>query len=116
MQEYCICFCYINEATCMELTAWLSCMPQRVSEDLTWDDYAKTVGMNLRRLRVARGLSQERVAFDAGLSKIQYQRIENGGFKHDPPSNPTARTLLALAQILEVDDLLPKPWPDLHAK
>ena len=93
-------------------------MPHQVSEELTWEEYAKVIGMTIRRIRVNRGFSQERVAFDAGLSKTQYQRIESGGFKHDLPPNPTSRTLLALAQILDVEigELLPEPWPDLHVK
>ena len=93
-------------------------MLQTVDYALSWDEYSRRLGVNLQRLRIQRGLSQERVAFDAGMSRLQYQRLERGGFKGDPPSNPTARTLIALAQILgvTVDELLPQPWPDMHAK
>ncbi|MCH9274891.1 helix-turn-helix domain-containing protein [Bifidobacterium amazonense] len=93
-------------------------MLQTVDYDLSWEEYSRRLGVNLQRLRNARGLSQERVAFDAGLSRLQYQRLERGGFKNDSPSNPTAKTLIALAEILgvTVNELLPQPWPDLHAK
>lgn len=83
-----------------------------------WALYVKRVGLILQKARLAKGYSQERVAYDAGLSKVQYQRLENGGFAGDPPSNPTIRTLMAVCQILGVrpDDVLPEPWPDLHAR
>lgn len=95
-------------------------MHERISDELTWRQYAKGLGIRLRRLRRLRdqrGLSQERVASDAGLSTVQYQRLESGGFA-GPTPNPTSKTLIAIAQILDVtiDELLPPPWPDLRTK
>lgn len=83
-------------------------MHERISDELTWRQYAKGLGIRLRRLRDQRGLSQERVASDAGLSTVQYQRLESGGFA-GPTPNPTSKTLIAIAQILDVtiDELLP---------
>ena len=83
-----------------------------------WKSYVKLFGLNLQRIRQSRHYSQERVAYDACLSKTQYQRLENGGFTYDPPSNPTAKTLLALCQVLSVgiEELFPEPWPDLRNK
>lgn len=83
-----------------------------------WAKYAKELGVNLQRLRVERGLTQERVAYDAGLSRYQYQRMEWGKIGKDTPANPTLKTIMAVAQVLGVtlDELLPQPWPDLHAR
>ena len=53
-----------------------------------WARYAKELGVNLQRLRVERGLTQERVAYDAGLSRYQYQRMEWGKIGKDTPANP----------------------------
>ena len=83
-----------------------------------WARYAKELGVNLQRLRVERGLTQERVAYDAGLSRYQYQRMEWGKIGKDTPANPTLKTIMAVAQVLGVtlDELLPRSWPDLHAR
>ena len=83
-----------------------------------WARYAKELGVNLQRLRVERGLTQERVAYDAGLSRYQDPRMEWGKIGKDTPANPTLKTIMAIAQVLGVtlDELLPRPWPDLHAK
>ena len=78
-----------------------------------WARYAKELGVNLQRLRVERGLTQERVAYDAGLSRYQYQRMEWGKIGKDTPANPTLKTIMAVAQVLGVtlDELLPQPSP-----
>ncbi|RSX51387.1 XRE family transcriptional regulator [Bifidobacterium goeldii] len=80
-----------------------------------WAKYSQELGFTLRRLRGARGFSQERVASDAGMSKVQYQRLEGLG---GAPSNPTIKTLIAVAEVLDVSigDLVPQPWPDLRAR
>ena len=41
-----------------------------------------------------------------------------GQDRQGPPANPTLKTIMAVAQVLGVtlDELLPQPWPDLHAK
>jgi transcriptional regulator with XRE-family HTH domain len=69
---------------------------------------------NLRRLRVARGLSQEQLAVDANVDRSYVSRLERG------LENPTLALLDRLAGALDVSaaDLLapahgakPKPLP-----
>ncbi|MFQ8945623.1 helix-turn-helix domain-containing protein [Bifidobacterium adolescentis] len=93
-------------------------MAERINADMDWTQYTREFEMNLRRIRAQRGFSQERVAYDAGMSRLQYQRLEGGGASNDRPANPTAKTLIALATVLDVsiDELLPTPWPDLRAR
>lgn len=83
-----------------------------------WGLYAADLGTNLLRTRVAAGLSQEDVAYRAGLSRYTYQKYEKGESRPGTAANPTLRTLLALAQVLEVnlDKLLPLNPPDLRAR
>lgn len=49
------------------------------------------VGWNVRRLRVARGLSQERLAYDAGVDRSYLGGVERG------EENPTVDVLDRLA-------------------
>lgn len=81
-----------------------------------WQDYALTLGIRLQQLRVARGLSQEQVAYAAGLSRYTYQKFEKGQSMPGTPANPSLRNIMAIAQILDVhlDQIVPEPWPDLH--
>ena len=60
------------------------------------------VGPNVRRLRVALGLSQEAFAVDAGLDRTYISRIERG------LENPSVMALEKIARALGVDivDLL----------
>lgn len=78
-----------------------------------WDENsARRLGETLRRLRNDRGLSQESLAYQAGITKNQLQLIEAGrasGRKEEVgPSNPRMATLSGLADILgiSVADLL----------
>lgn len=82
-----------------------------------WDRYAVELGHALKRLRSARGLSQEQLAYEAGLSRYTYQKFEKGESTPGTAANPSLRNVMALAQVLGVslDDLLPTPWPDLRA-
>lgn len=73
-------------------------MAERINADMDWTQYTREFEMNLRRIRAQRGYSQERVAYDAGMSRLQYQRLEGGGSSKDRPANPTAKTLIALAR------------------
>lgn len=58
---------------------------------------AKTIlGWNLRRLRVERGLSQERLALAAGIDRAYVGRIERGN------ENVTIARLEDLARVLDV--------------
>ena len=84
-----------------------------------WGSYVKELGINLQRVRMARKLSQEQVAYGARLSRLQYQRLEWGISSPSPkPSNPTLKSLIAIAQVLEcsLGDIIPDDWPDLRAR
>lgn len=54
------------------------------------------VAWNLRRIRVKRGISQERLAFDAGVGRSYMGGLER------KEENPTADVLDRLAKTLEV--------------
>ena len=72
----------------------------------------KQVGLNVRRLREARGLSQEELAFQAELHRTYISGVERG------VRNPTITVLAKIAQALKVgpDQLLRtarqsnRPW------
>jgi transcriptional regulator with XRE-family HTH domain len=87
-------------------------------DDEAWVAYAAELATNLRRLRMARGLSQEHVAYRAGLTRFTYQKYEKGESRPGSGANPTLRTLLALAQTLEASlaELLPAEAPDLRLR
>lgn len=57
----------------------------------------------LRSLRDEHGLSQESVAHKAGISTYTYQKFEKGESKPGTPMNPRLYTLLALADVFEID-------------
>jgi transcriptional regulator with XRE-family HTH domain len=67
------------------------------------DTLMKPIGMNVKRLRVAAGLTQQQVAVAAGLSVSIVAQIEQG-----TNADPRASTLEALARVLKatVDELL----------
>ncbi|WP_300682805.1 helix-turn-helix transcriptional regulator [Nocardioides sp.] len=85
------------------------------SDGPTWDEYGRALGVNLQRARRDVGLSQEWVAHRAGISAYTYQKFEKGESKPGTPMNPQLRTLVALAQVLEVPlfELLPPTFPEL---
>ena len=70
-------------------------------------DARAIIGWNLRRLRVAQGLSQERLALAAGIDRAYAGRVERGS------ENVTISTLEAMATALSVPvaDLLTAPEP-----
>lgn len=59
-------------------------------------EWEKIVGANIRRLRKARGLSQEALAGEAGIAMRHLGRIERG------EGNPTVTVLARLAEVLSV--------------
>jgi transcriptional regulator with XRE-family HTH domain len=59
-------------------------------------DARAIIGWNLRRLRVACGLSQERLALAAGIDRAYVGRVERGS------ENVTITTLEAMATALSV--------------
>jgi transcriptional regulator with XRE-family HTH domain len=56
----------------------------------------KKIGVRIRELRVDRGMSQEALAFEAGLAVNSIATIERG------EANPSIAVLLAIARILKV--------------
>jgi transcriptional regulator with XRE-family HTH domain len=65
-------------------------------------DLKRLLAINLRRLRVARGLSQTELAAAAGIARVHVNRIENGA------QNASLDTVSRLAAALgsEPSDLL----------
>ena len=59
-------------------------------------DVKKRLGTNLRRLRAAKGLSQEAFAFEAGIHRTYVSDIERGA------RNPTITVVENLANALGV--------------
>ncbi|MGE8143489.1 helix-turn-helix domain-containing protein [Novosphingobium sp. NPDC080210] len=68
-------------------------------------DIRKILGANLKRLRTAKGWSQEDYAFEAGIHRTYISDIERGA------RNPTIEVLVKLAAPLDVEaaDLIRAP-------
>ncbi|WP_292774290.1 MULTISPECIES: helix-turn-helix transcriptional regulator [Microbacterium] len=88
------------------------------STDEEWAAYAQRLATALRRAREEAGLSQEQVAYRAGLTRYTYQKYEKGESRPGSPANPTLRTMLALSQVLGVTvaSLIPPDAPDLRSR
>ena len=74
---------------------------------MVWDEQrAKQLGDTLRRLRHTQQLSQEALAFRAGITKNQLQLLEAGrsSGRRDAsgPSNPRTSTLSGIADALGI--------------
>ncbi|MFT4189413.1 MAG: helix-turn-helix transcriptional regulator [Aeromicrobium sp.] len=54
----------------------------------TWEGFARELGHNLLRTRTARGMSQERLAHEAGIAAYTYQKFEKGESRPGAPMNP----------------------------
>ncbi len=82
--------------------------PRPVSAD-PWVAYARELGVRLHRERIEKGLSQERLAVAAGITSFTYGKLEKGESNPGTPANPTLRTLVALAEVMDVTlaELLP---------
>ncbi|WP_426263974.1 helix-turn-helix domain-containing protein [Sphingomonas sp. PWP1-2] len=59
-------------------------------------DLVRLLGENVRRLRIEQGLSQEELAFRAGMKRSYLSDLERG------TRNPTVRALGRLAEALKV--------------
>ena len=83
-----------------------------------WSAYVREIGTNIQRQRLARGYSQDRVAYEANLSRYTFQKLEKGESRPDSAANPRLMTLLAVAQVLDVEltVLLPQHAPDIRAR
>lgn len=57
----------------------------------------------MHRARLERGLSQERLAAAADITTFTYRKLEKGESNPGTPANPRLRTLVALAEVLELD-------------
>lgn len=64
--------------------------------------YLKKVGKNIKKIRISKGITQVELAFMCDFEKANMNRIESGN------NNPTLKTLVKIANALEVDlfDLL----------
>lgn len=91
---------------------------KRTSRDRSWVAYARELGVNLHRARIATGMSQERVAHLAGIAGFTYQKFEKGESRPGHPMNPQLLTLTSLSQVLGVPviELLPDWEPQLPAR
>ncbi len=56
----------------------------------------KQIGKNIRKYRLAKGLTQLDLAANCGFEESSIGRLENGN------TNPTIKTLLKIAKALEV--------------
>lgn len=86
--------------------------------DAQWSAYVQRLATALRRVREEAGLSQEDVAYRAGLTRYTYQKYEKGESRPGRPANPTLRSILTLSQVLNVPlaHLLPDDAPDLRSR
>ncbi|BDH57365.1 hypothetical protein MTP03_23040 [Tsukamurella sp. PLM1] len=66
---------------------------------------AQRLGVEIGRLRVDRGFSQEALAAEVGISTNHLQLLESGlsDRRKGTPANPRFTTLVALSRALEVD-------------
>ncbi|GAA1218389.1 hypothetical protein GCM10009587_23260 [Microbacterium maritypicum] len=88
------------------------------SHSAEWEAFAGELGVNLHRARIASGLSQEAVAYRAGLTRYTYQAYERGRSQAHTPANPTLFVMVALSQVLDVPlhKLLPSDLPDVTTR
>lgn len=76
-----------------------------------WTDFARELGVRMLRARAEKQMSQEQVAHAAGLATFTYRKLEKGESNPGTAANPRLRTLVALAEVLEIplSDLVPLP-------
>lgn len=61
------------------------------------------LGMKLREIRRGRSLSQEQVAYDAGIAVYTYSSLERGQSATGGSANPTLATLIRILAALDVE-------------
>ena len=74
----------------------------RASADEEWGVFVRHLAVQLRRLRLESGLSQEEVASRANLSRFIYRQYEKGESRRGTPSNPALRSVIAISQVFDV--------------
>ncbi|MBD8103978.1 helix-turn-helix transcriptional regulator [Plantibacter sp. CFBP 8775] len=91
---------------------------RRTEQRADWALFAQQFATSLRAARERRSLTQEDVAYRAGLTRYTYQMYEKGESRPGTPVNPSLRSLLGLAQALDVSlsDLIPDDAPDLRRR
>jgi transcriptional regulator with XRE-family HTH domain len=84
----------------------------------TWEEFAREIGLNLRRVRKRKGLSQEAVARRAGIATYTYSKAEQGLASANGPLNPQLLTLIKILHGLDVSilEILPANAPDMQAE
>lgn len=98
---------------CMVVCKWHGQQIGEVTDssdvDRAWGRFSRQLGHNLQQARWAVGLSQERVAHEAGISTFTYQKLEKGESNPGTPANPRLQTVILIAKALgtPVIDLLP---------
>jgi transcriptional regulator with XRE-family HTH domain len=75
--------------------------------DVMWDKEAAThFGVQLKALRISHGLTQEKFAYRAGITKNQVQLLEaargSGKANSESHSNPTMATVFGLADAFDM--------------
>ncbi len=78
-------------------------MDSKPADNLAYDQIVAGLSQKLRTLRFSSGMSQEAVAHLAGISTYTYQKFEKGESKPNTPMNPRLSTLIALADVFDVD-------------
>jgi transcriptional regulator with XRE-family HTH domain len=77
-----------------------------------WDDFARELGLRMQRRRLQLALSQEHVAYAAGLTRSHYQQLERGHSGPTRLANPSLKTLVSLCVALDttLSELLPPDY------
>jgi DNA-binding XRE family transcriptional regulator len=70
---------------------------REVMRNNTIEEVRSTLAMNLRTIRLSKGIAQERLALDAGVDRTVVSKIERA------VANPSIEILLKLANQLDVD-------------
>ncbi|MDR7328642.1 helix-turn-helix domain-containing protein [Corynebacterium guangdongense] len=75
-----------------------------------WPRYGYTLAVNLRALRLARGLTQEKLAHLAGMSRSAISNLERNESNQARSADPTMSTIYRLSAALQVTpaELLPE--------
>ena len=110
--------CHTQEAILRSTWRDRGLMPAARHNSPTRGEFVAEFGRNLQRERLAKGMSQEHLAYVSGLSRYTYQKYEKGESRPGTSANPSLLNVLALAQALgvELTALLPSEWPDFSAR